>query len=37
MIIDFVLKKDENPYPQVFSKEHKCIEKRVIRYNTDDP
>ena len=35
--IDFVLKKDKNYYPQIFSEECKYIEKekKVIRYITD--
>ena len=33
--VDFVLKKDENYYPQVFLKECKYIEK-IIRCITDD-
>ena len=33
--VDFVLKKDENYYPQVFLKECKYIEKIII-YITDD-
>ena len=38
ILIDFVLKKDENFYPQVFLKEYKYIEKdeKVIRCITDD-
>ena len=37
VLIDFVPKKDENYYPQVFLKEGKFIEKKVVRYITDDP
>ena len=38
VLIDFVLRKGEKYYPQVFSKECKYIEKgkKVIRYVTDD-
>ena len=38
ILIGFVLKKDENFYPQVFLKEYKYIEKdeKVIRCITDD-
>ena len=38
ILIDFVLKEDENFYPQVFLKEYKYIEKdeKVIRCITDD-
>ena len=37
-LIGFVLKKDENFYPEVFLKECKYIEKekKVIRYITED-
>ena len=28
--LNFVLKKDESYYPQVFSKERKCIKKNVL-------
>ena len=31
-----VLKKDENYYPQVFLKECKYIEKKVVRHINDD-
>ena len=34
--LDSVLNKDENYYPQVFSKEFKYIEKKVIRYINDN-
>ena len=33
--LDSALKKDENYYPQVFLKECKYIEKKVIRYIND--
>ena len=38
ILIDFVLKKDENYYLQVFLKECKYIEreKKIIRYIIDD-
>ena len=38
ILIDSVLKKDDNYYPQVFLKEYKCLdnEKKMIRYITDD-
>ena len=38
ILINFVIKKDENYYPQVFLEECKYIgkEKKVIRYITDD-
>ena len=38
ILIDFVLKEDENFYPQVSLKEYKYIEKdeKVIRCITDD-
>ena len=38
ILIDFVLKKEKNYYPQAFLKECKHIEKekKVIRYITDD-
>ena len=38
ILIDFVLKKDEQFYPQAFLKECKYIEKekRLIRFITDD-
>ena len=36
MLIGFVLKKDENYYPQMFLKEWKYIEKKVIRHVTVD-
>ena len=34
--LDSTLKKDENYYPQVFLKECKYIEKKVVRHITDD-
>ena len=34
--MDFVLKKDENYYAQVFLKECKYSEKRVIRHTHDN-
>ena len=34
--LDAALKKDENYYLQVFWKECKCIEKKVIRHSIDD-
>ena len=34
--LDSTLKKDENYYPQVFLKECKYIEKKVVRHTTDD-
>ena len=34
--LDSTLKKDENYYPQVFLKECKYIEKKVIRYINDN-
>ena len=34
--LDSALKKDENYYPQVFLKECKCIEKKVIRQINDN-
>ena len=34
--LDFALKKDENYYPQVFLKECKCIEKKLIRNISDN-
>ena len=34
--LDFVLKKDESYYPQVFLKERKCMEKKVIRQINDN-
>ena len=34
--LDSALKKDENYYPQVFSKDCKYIEKKVIRHINDD-
>ena len=34
--IGSILKRDENYYLQVFSKECKYIEKKVIRHITDD-
>ena len=38
LLTDFVLKKDENYYPQVFLRECKYIEKekKAIKYITDD-
>ena len=36
MLIGFVLKNDENYYPQMFLKEWKYIEKKVIRHVTVD-
>ena len=38
ILIDFVLKKDENYYPQVFLKEYKYIEKekKVTEHVADD-
>ena len=33
--LDFALKKDDSYYPQVFLKECKCIEKKVVRYIHD--
>ena len=37
ILIDSVLKKDENYYPQVFLKDcKKCFWKMVIEYITDD-
>ena len=33
---DSALQKDENYYAQVFLKESKCIEKKVIRHIIDD-
>ena len=37
MLIDFVIKKDGNYYPQVFLKDCKYTEKKiVIRYTADD-
>ena len=38
ILIEFVLKKDENYFSKVFLKECKCIEKEknLIRYNTDN-
>ena len=33
--LDSALKKEDNYYPQVFLKECKCIEKKVIRHNND--
>ena len=33
--LDSALKKDENYFPQVFLKECKCIEKKVIRHIID--
>ena len=34
--LDSALEKDENYYPQVFSKECKYIEKKVIRHINDN-
>ena len=34
--VDSALKKDENYYLQAFLKEHKYIEKEVIRHVTED-
>ena len=34
--LDSALKKDENHYPQVFLKECKYIEKKVMRYINDN-
>ena len=34
--LDSALKKDENYYPQVFLKECKYIEKKVMRYINDN-
>ena len=36
IILDSALKKDENYYPQMFLKECKCIEKKVIRHTNND-
>ena len=36
ILLDSVLKRDENYYPQVFLKECKYIEERVIRHITND-
>ena len=36
IFLDSALKKDENYYPQVFLKEYKYIEKKEIRYITQD-
>ena len=33
--LDSALKNDDNYYPQVFLKECKCIEKKVIRHTHD--
>ena len=33
--MDSSLKKDKNYYPQVFLKECKCIEKKVVRHIID--
>ena len=30
--LDSALKKDDNYYPQVFLKEYKCIEKKLVRH-----
>ena len=37
ILIGLVLKEDGHYYPQVFLKECKYIEKKVVRYITDDP
>ena len=34
--LDFALKKDESYYPQVFLKECKYIENKVIKHNNDN-
>ena len=34
--LDSALKKDKNYYPQLFLKECKCIEKRVVRHIHDN-
>ena len=34
--LDAVLKKDDNYYRQVFLKECKCVEKKVIRHFNDN-
>ena len=34
--LDFVLKKDEIYYPQMFLKEYKCMEKKVIKHINDN-
>ena len=34
--LDSALKKDENYYSQMFLKECKCSEKKMIRHNIDD-
>ena len=34
--LDYALKKDENYYSQVFSKEHKYIEKKVVWHIHDN-
>ena len=34
--LDSALNKDENYYPQVFLKECKCINKKIIRHINDD-
>ena len=34
--LDSALKKDENYYPQVFLKECKYVEKKVVRHIIDD-
>ena len=36
MILDSAIKKDDNYYPQVFLKESKYIEKKVIRHINDN-
>ena len=34
--LDFILKKDESYYPQVFLKECKYVEKKIIRHIHDN-
>ena len=34
--LDYALKKNDNYYPQVFLKESKYIEKKIIRHIIDD-
>ena len=34
--LDYILKKDENCYPQVFLKECKYIEKKIVRHIHDN-
>ena len=36
IILNSAFKKDDNYYPQVFLKECKYIEKKVVRHITDD-